>query len=63
MKFLIPIRCINIRFINLGRSYPLATLLLPPYYPLTIPLLSPYQESGFLLSFCMMIHFNLYYFA
>ncbi len=35
MNFLIPIRCINIRFINLGRSYPLATLLLPPYYPLT----------------------------
>lgn len=38
MKFLIPIRCINIRFINLGRSYPLATLLLPSCYPLTIPL-------------------------
>ena len=35
MNFLIPIRCINIRFINLGRSYPLATPLLSPYYPLT----------------------------
>ena len=35
MKFLIPIRCINIRFINLGRSYPLTIPLLSPYYPLT----------------------------
>ena len=52
MKFLIPIRCINIRFINLGRSYPLATLLLPPYYPLTIPLLSPYYPLTKKGAFC-----------
>ena len=43
-------------------SFPEATFLLPPYYPLTIPLLSSTLKVAFWPLFCIMIHLSSAYY-